>query len=616
MKILNQGPKILSDLLRLRIFLQKMNFGTKRFILPSLLSIVAVSFEGLAMALLIPAIKGILQTDFQFVKDLFFFRNLEPLVPFLFKSDARIFSMLMLLLLGVFICKNVFRYFSSYVLTSRIREFSNALRKRIFTQYLSFGKAYFDKKNSGYLQQIIVVYTQQIAQELKQLHDFLTALFVIIVYFTIMMTISVTLTLFVLIVFPLLHFSSQWIIRKIKTTSVQYADSLNLLSKKLSNVLSCIMLIKAYSYEETEKNKFGQTSDKVMKFQLSIDKKQLLIPPLQEILVVIMLLLLVTVAGILIVNSSLQNIAGLAVFFLVLRRAMYNFGLFNTLQAAVASIQGPLAEIVRLYEDEKQKKYYISDGSIPFKGLEKQITINHLSFSYPSGAPILNDVSFTIEKNSMVALVGFTGSGKSTIANLLMRFYDCPRGSILIDGIDIQEFTHESLYRKIAFVSQSTQLFNDSVRENLLYGLDFEISHEKLEDALKRACLYDAVQKWPLGLDTEIGDHGIMLSGGERQRLAIARAILKDAELLIFDEATSSLDSNTEQLIQLAIEELIQNKTSLIIAHRLSTIEKANKAIVIEDGMVVEQGSISELLKARGPFYNFWSAQKLGQTWA
>jgi ABC-type multidrug transport system fused ATPase/permease subunit len=210
----------------------------------------------------------------------------------------------------------------------------------------------------------------------------------------------------------------------------------------------------------------------------------------------------------------------------------------------------------------------------------------------------------------MTAIVGQTGSGKTTLINLLMRFYDIPKNSIKIDDDDIKDLTIKSLRRYIAIVSQETQLFNESLRTNLVYGLDNEISDEEAISALKKARLYDYVSKLPEGIDTFIGDKGVKLSGGEKQRLAIARALLKGSEILILDEATSSLDTKTERLIQEAINEAIKDKTSIVIAHRLSTIKHADKIVVLENGNVAEQGTLKELLKMKGLFYQYWEEQK------
>ena len=215
-----------------------------------------------------------------------------------------------------------------------------------------------------------------------------------------------------------------------------------------------------------------------------------------------------------------------------------------------------------------------------------------------------------MEKGKTVAIVGPTGAGKTTIINLLMRFYDCPSSAIFIDGEDIRSFTLQSLRAHIALVSQEVFLFNDTIKNNMIYGLDREVGNDELIEVAKKARLYDFIARMPQGFDTEVGDRGIKLSGGEKQRLSLARALLKGSEILILDEATSSLDSKTEQLIQQAINEAIKNRTSIVIAHRLSTIKNADKIIVLDNGSVTETGTLDELLERKGQFYELWEAQK------
>ncbi|HLD09435.1 MAG TPA: ATP-binding cassette domain-containing protein, partial [Methylophilaceae bacterium] len=254
-------------------------------------------------------------------------------------------------------------------------------------------------------------------------------------------------------------------------------------------------------------------------------------------------------------------------------------------------------------------KFFVPDGSKEFRGLKRAIEFKNVTFTYPSGREVLHAVSFRVRAGSMTALVGPTGAGKSTIINLLMRLYDSAPDSILIDAVDIREFSLASLRAHVALVSQDTQLFNDTLARNITYGLE-QVPEEKLTAAVRAARLEEFVARLPKGLGTEIGDRGVQLSGGEKQRVSIARALLKDADILILDEATSALDSKTERLVQEAIDEAVAGRTSIVIAHRLSTIQHADHIVVLDEGRVVEQGSLNELLKRRGVFHGLWEAQK------
>ena len=235
--------------------------------------------------------------------------------------------------------------------------------------------------------------------------------------------------------------------------------------------------------------------------------------------------------------------------------------------------------------------------------------MRNLTFGYSDNRTILDDVSFTLTKGTMTAIVGPTGAGKSTIINLLMRYYECPEGTIFIDDKDIRKLTLNSYLHHTALVSQETLLLHDSLRNNITYGLD-NISEEDLLDTVKRARLDSFVEALPEGLDTLIGDRGVKLSGGEKQRVSIARALLKGSDILILDEATSSLDSKTEKLIQEAIDEAVKGRTSIVIAHRLSTIKHADNIIVIEEGQCKEQGTLDELLAKKGAFHGLWEQQR------
>jgi subfamily B ATP-binding cassette protein MsbA len=267
-----------------------------------------------------------------------------------------------------------------------------------------------------------------------------------------------------------------------------------------------------------------------------------------------------------------------------------------------------LREVDKVFNDND--KCFISEGTSELKKIDEKIEFQHLNFSYSQGTEALKDINFSVNKGEMTAIIGSSGGGKTTLINMIMRFYKPSSGRIEIDGVDITNFTLKSLRNKIALVSQETFLFNASLRFNMLYGLNREVDDKTLFDAMEKAQISDFILSLPRGIDTEIGDRGVKLSGGERQRISIARAILKNAEVIILDEATSSLDSITENKIKIAIEELTQDKTTIAIAHRLSTIKNTNNIVVLEKGRIVEQGQPEELLKKKGKFYQYWQEQK------
>jgi ABC-type multidrug transport system fused ATPase/permease subunit len=325
-----------------------------------------------------------------------------------------------------------------------------------------------------------------------------------------------------------------------------------------------------------------------------------------ELVVLILLLLLVVVMSLLVMTGGAQGIAGSLVYFYLLRRAATHVGVLAKIRGSLAALSGPVSEIIAVLDDED--KHIPADGTREFRGLQHGVRFEGVSFGYSPEVPALHDVTFDLRRGATTALVGHTGAGKSTLIRLLLRFYDPTGGAITIDGEDLRNFRIASLRERIAFVSQDTLVLNATIRENLTYG-GHAVSPAELERVLVDARLEEVIRRLPAGLDTAVGERGKTLSGGERQRIAIARAMLKPAEILILDEATSALDTQTERLIQEAIARLLQGKTSVVIAHRLSTIRHADRVIVVEGGRVVEQGRVVDLLCDGTRLSDYWRAQ-------
>ncbi|MCF7916307.1 MAG: ABC transporter ATP-binding protein/permease [Candidatus Omnitrophica bacterium] len=601
--------KTYRNIIYIRKFFIKLKIKLKWLIIPAILAICASFLEGVSFGLLIPTIKGILEGSFDFIKN---FRILKifiiPLLDLLGERQSVVFGILVGFIFITAVLKNVFVYFSRLITIFIVRLFSNNLRKSIYNRYLSFGKLFFDRENSGNLYQILVVYSQAITKELFNVNECVTKVFMLIVYLIIMYSISWELTFFILICLPILYFLTRPLIIKIKKGSMYFAEAYSAMACKISNALQCIPLIKAYSHEEQEQKWFNYTSDRVQDIEFKMDKKRQLVNPLQEIILLFIILILVSLMAFFYIKKDKGEIAGYLVFFLILKRATNSFQIFSSIRASLASIRGFLLKVLDIFNDKK--KYFIHDGSKELKEFKKNIKIEGAGFTYPGGVEVLKNINLIIEKGQTVAIVGETGGGKTTLINLLPRFYDVSVGKIKIDDIDLKELTLASLRSKIVLISQDPFLFNASLRFNITYGLDHRISEKNLISITKKAQLYNFIMRLPKGFDTEIGERGVKLSGGEKQRVAIARAMLKESEIIILDEATSSLDSITEKLIQKALDKLIQNKTSIIIAHRFSTINHADKIVVIESGRIIEKGTREELFKKKGCFYRYWQQQK------
>ncbi len=593
---------------RLKKFLDKTQIQPASIVIPVFLSLTAALLEGAMTTLLIPLAKGIIQMDFSFVKETAIFKIMEGFFkPFVF-SNQTIFIILVGSIFILAVTKNILRYAASLGVMFQVRKLSNNLRQLVFARYLSFGKQFFDRNSQGYLNNIITGFISLIAQNLMLLHTALSHSFMLIIYVILMFLISWKLTLVTLFIFPLSYYTLEWLIKKIKKTSQSYANAEGDLNKYLYNMLSCLFLIKVYRQENNEKKKFSSISSSVSRFEFSIDKKYHLIDPVQEIILLIAIIVLISAAAFLLIKKHSGEISTFLVYFYILKRSSVFIGGLSGFKGAMAQISGPFSKIAEILNDKD--KFFVTSGEKKFEGLKEDVEFRNLNFSYIPERPVLKGLNFRIEKNKLTAIVGPTGAGKTTIINLLLRLYDCPPQSIFIDGIQIREFSLESLMGHMAVVSQDILLFNDTLRANITYGIDREISEAELIEVVKKARLYDFVMQLPAKFDTLIGDRGVKLSGGEKQRVAISRVLLKGAEILILDEATSSLDTHTERLIQEGINEAIKGKTTIVIAHRLSTIKNADKIVVIDEGRLMEEGVLEELLARQGKFYQYWTEQK------
>jgi subfamily B ATP-binding cassette protein MsbA len=466
---------------------------------------------------------------------------------------------------------------------------------------------FFDRTNQGYLTMVMNYsdYTMRLLEILeKAVYDISTLIF----YSIIMILVSWKLMLITIFVFPILNFSLKLIINELHKVARLRNEAWTILNRNVFNILSCIPLVKAYSREEETKEKYSMINEQLRNLDFKSERMWRLIEPLRELIITLALLIMIVIIVFLFAKRKTEEISVFVVFFYAARKSLPMFNIFNELKANFARAKPPLKELSKVFDD--RDKFFVIEGNKTFQGLTNYIEFKNLNFSYIPQVPVLKDVNFQIEKGKVTALVGPTGSGKTTLVSLLMRFYDCPPSSIFIDGEDIKGFTSKSLRQHMALVSQEVLLFNDTLRNNLVFGLDKKITEESLVNIAQKAQIYDYIMHLPNSFDTEIGDRGVRLSGGEKQRVAIARALLKGSEILILDEATSSLDSKTEQLIQQAINEAIKGRTAIVIAHRLSTIKNAHKIVVIEGGRIFEEVSLNELLERKGKFYEYWEAQK------
>jgi ABC-type multidrug transport system fused ATPase/permease subunit len=307
-------------------------------------------------------------------------------------------------------------------------------------------------------------------------------------------------------------------------------------------------------------------------------------------------------------SSTKGGIAGFMAYFVILRRFQ------SELQSLVSSVpdfaqtKAPLKKFLSVFNEEPWM--VVKSGKKQFTGLKKEIKFKDFCFKYnDENGYVLKDINMSIEKGKITAIVGPSGSGKTTIAELIPRMFDYDKGKILVDGVEIKEFELKPLRKNIGVVSQDVAILSRTVRENICYGLERKVTDEELIEAAKAANIYDFIKNLPDKFESMLGERGANLSGGQKQRISIARAMLKNPDILILDEATSALDTETEFKIQESLDRIFKGRTVLAIAHRLSTIKNADKIVVLEKGQITEQGTFKELLKKKGRFYHYWEIQ-------
>jgi subfamily B ATP-binding cassette protein MsbA len=515
----------------------------------------------------------------------------------------------LLLVIGIvsitFLLKNLFNYLASNHLMHLKNGVLKDLRNSMYNKIINLPVSYYSEKRKGDI----------MARMLGEVNDVQNSFFSILelivkepmtIIFTLigMIAISFKLTLFVFIFIPL----SGLLISKIgkslrsKSEKVQYENGY--LISIVEESLSGLKVVKSYNAESNFKEKFDDSVTRVLKLSNSIGKKNNLATPLSEFLGIITICVLLWFGGKMVLVDTLPNGKALldGAKFLAYMGLAYNILTpAKAISKASYSVKNGLAAAQRVFEVlEVKNEITDSENAVKKLTFEDSIVIKNINFRYED-ENVLKDFSLQVKKGQTVALVGQSGSGKSTIANLLTRFYDVNEGTIAIDGIDIKDMNLHSLRDLMGLVTQDSILFNDTIKANISLG-KLDATDDEIIEALKIANAYEFVKDLPLGIDTNIGDSGNKLSGGQKQRLSIARAVLKNPPIMILDEATSALDTESEKFVQVALENMMQNRTSIVIAHRLSTIQKADLIVVMQKGKIVEQGKHEELIAMNGTY--------------
>lgn len=595
---------------KLLVFL-KMGRVEMRFLGLSVFLSVCFSLLALyAIQLLFPLAGGIIRGDFSQVRELlgpgFFARQF----PGFFDTSTKLFVLLVVWFYLVTIAKNVFFYLASLCSQNQARIATANIRQLLVEKCLGFGKDFYDKNTTAYLHAVLTKATGLIEAQFRLFQAFLAQLLLQGVYLGVMLCLSWQLTCVAAIVFPFMEFMSSEIIRTVQKAALKHDRSAKDFHEKIFNMLYCMPVIRSFVKEQEEIKKISKASEEEIRQAFETQRLTGLTAPIADIGAMTGILCVAFGLAFMLKMNHAMGASQAFVFFYLAMRIAPTFNAFNQFKLGAATAASALHDIEQVLYHKESSVFF--EGKEVFPGLKRDIQFKGLTFRYGEKEPcVLDDVSFSISKRSIVAIVGPSGSGKSTLVNLLLRFYDCPPGTIFVDGRDIRDYDLASLRKYMAFVSQDALLFNDTIRNNIIYGASSDVSEDRFQELNLKVRIHDFVEKMPNKYETRIGEKGARLSGGERQRLSIARALIKDPEILIMDEAMSSLDSATESKINEFIQTTCTEKTMIIIAHRLSTVRRADKIIYLEKGRVLESGTLQELIDKRGVFFKQWTAQKL-----
>lgn len=569
------------------------------------LALFAAVLDGIMMLALLPVSLGASQGSFDFFWQDERMARLRPHLPAAVFTYPGTFLGLALFVFTLGLVKSCAHY-GLHLYVSRLYRTSSArLANAAFRRYLLFGKSFFDKHGAGNTAAILD-YNHDLLNLLKKLLEMVSESFIIGIYLVVMLIISWKLTLVSLLVFPAMHFVRQWIARKTrKPVEESHARTLRA-AVKAFEIHRSMPLFRAFTKEEEAAAQHAHLMDEIRRSDFQVWLYEGLLPRAQEVTTLAALLLVLVLAFV--VDRGQISAAKLFVFFFVSRLALPQLSVFHEVEMEFFKKTRQVDLFLALFNDNG--KYITPPGEKDFTELKDGIYFQKLTFSYPDRDPVLHQVSFTIPKGRITAIVGPSGSGKTTIANLLLRYYDIAPHTIALDGICIRQFHAESLRRSISVVSQDVILLDDTLRGNITFGVDGEVPDAEVDRVIHEAALEEVVASLPLGMDTRIGSEGATLSGGQRQRVALARALLKRAPILVLDEPTSSLDAETEQVVQKAIEGTLAGCTVLMISHRMSTIRRADQVVFLENGRVVESGGLHELIERNGRFFEMWEAQK------
>lgn len=531
----------------------------------------------------------------------------QPLLDEIFyKHDARMLNLLPLGLLLVFFVKGLFYFMYSFLLEKVGQSVIRDLRNRVYAHLNALPLSFFHRTPTGELISRIINDVSMLQGAVSHalihlLRDFFSVLGLLAVIFYMDWRLAlVSLVFLPMAAVPIVVFG-----RKFRRISTNYQTRIGEATNQLHETIAGMRIVKAFGMEDAEKQRFSNTMQDVMDIQMSETRYRCLAHPLVEFMGGIGMALIIWFGGM----QVLQGNSTPGTFMSFLTALIMLYEPVKGVTRINATIQQGLAAAMRIFDLlDIEPDIREARNAIDLKPFSESIALARVGFAYDPGQPVLRDLDLRVRKGEVLAVVGPSGGGKTTLANLIPRFYDVSEGTLCIDGVDIRRVSLRSLRRQLALVTQQTILFNDTVRSNIAYGSQ-DCTDEEIVEAARAAYALDFILALPQGFDTIIGESGARLSGGQQQRLSIARALLKDAPILILDEATSSLDAESEREVQRALENLMENRTTIVIAHRLSTIKNADRIIVLKEGRLVEEGTHSELLARGGEYSGLYRLQ-------
>ena len=512
------------------------------------------------------------------------------------------------MVITTFFIKNLFNYLASYHIMHLKNGVLKDLRRSMYAKIIELPISYYSEKRKGDIMARMLGDVNEVQNSFFSILELVIKEPLTIVFaLGMMFAISTKLTLFVLIFMPISGYIISKLAKNLRSQSREAQKESGSLISVVEETLGGLKVIKSYNAEPSFKGTFNASVTRLLNLTNSIGSRNNLATPLSEFLGVTTIAILLFYGGILVLDD--KSLDG-ASFIVYLTLAFNILTPAKAISKASYSVKNGLAAAERVFEVlDVENEITSKENAVQKETFEQEISISNINFKYED-EKVLKNFSLQVKKGQTVALVGQSGSGKSTIANLLTRFYDVNEGTISIDGIDIKDLDLQSLRGLMGLVTQDSILFNDTIKANISLGKP-NATDEEIIEALKIANAFEFVQDLPKGIHTNIGDSGNKLSGGQKQRLSIARAVLKNPPIMILDEATSALDTESEKFVQVALENMMQNRTSIVIAHRLSTIQKADVIVVMQKGKIVEQGNHEELIALQGVYNKLVSLQSL-----